>query len=310
MRAQTFVDWEHIVVDDGSDDGTAQMMAERSRNDPRVRYMPRTGEKPGANVCRNLGVRAARADLVLFLDSDDLLDVGCLTRRVEVMARNADLDFATFQTGVFVNTVGDLGRQLDENLLGDDLVRFLYFEAPWIITGPIWRRETLLRLGGFDERLVSWQDIELHVRALCAHAHYLRFPNVDHHVRWQNDPSKTSIEQRRSPRHLKGAVDVLDSIERHVRQGPGVNWTRRQGLASLYFFVAEHWVIIGELREGLRFWREIRKRRLGGLVLYASGVAMLLIKASGAPSARLIHKWRSWMKLRNQPELVPGQPGF
>src|ERR1700723_3850662 len=97
VAAQTLIDWEHIVVDDGSDDGAARMMRARVSADPRVRYIVREGERSGANVCRNIGIRAASAPLVVLLDSDDLLAPTCLERRAEVMTRNADLDFATFQ---------------------------------------------------------------------------------------------------------------------------------------------------------------------------------------------------------------------
>ena len=134
------------------------------------------------------------------------------------MSRNADLDFATFQSGVFVKEIGDTRAEFDPQLIGDDLCRFLYFEAPWIITAPIWRRETLLRLGLFDETLLSWQDIELHVRAICAGCRYMRFAEVDHHIRWQFEPGKVSVEQRRSPRHLDAALDVIEPWRRTCAQ--------------------------------------------------------------------------------------------
>ena len=101
VQRQSFDAWEHIIVDDGSDDGTAEEVARRAAADPRIRYLRRTGEKSGANVCRNIGVRESRAEFIVFLDSDDLLAPSCLGRRVEIMQRNLDLDFATFQTAVF-----------------------------------------------------------------------------------------------------------------------------------------------------------------------------------------------------------------
>ncbi len=307
VAAQTLADWEHLVVDDGSDDGTPELMESRAAADPRVRYLVRQGPCSGANVCRNLGIRAARAPFVVLLDSDDVLAPQCLERRAAVMSRNADLDFATFQSGVFVDEIGDIRAELDPQLSGDDLCRFLYFEAPWIITAPIWRRATLMRLGLFDETLLSWQDIELHVRAICAGSHYVRFAEVDHHVRWQFEPGKVSVEQRRSPKHLEGALDVIERLEAHVRGGPGMNWVRQRALCSLYFFVAERWLERGELAPALTAWRRIRDRRLGPAHLHATGAALLRLRVAGAPCGRAIHKWKGWARLRTVPELVPGQ---
>lgn len=305
VAAQTLNDWEHLVIDDGSDDGTAELMAARTAEDPRVSYIVRQSPLAGANVCRNIGIKAARAPLLVLLDSDDLLTPDSLERRVALMSRNPDLDFATFQGGVFQTTPGDLGRVLDDQLVGDDLCRFLYFEAPWIITSPTWRRETLLKLGLFDEALLSWQDIELHVRAIAAGCRYLRFPEVDHHVRWQFEETKVSIQQRRSPRHLDGAMDVIERLEAHVRAGPGMNWVRQRALCSLYFMVAELWVERGELGPALSTWRRIRSRRLGPAGLHFVGATLLTLRRLGAPTATMTRKWRGWTRQRTLPELVP-----
>jgi hypothetical protein len=305
VAAQTLAAWEHLVIDDGSDDSTAQLMAARTTADPRVSYIVRQSPAAGANVCRNIGIRTARAPLVVLLDSDDLLEPHCLERRVATMSRNVDLDFVTFQSGVFQARIGDLGRVLDDQLVGDDLCRFLYFEAPWIITSPTWRRETLLKLGLFDEALLSWQDIELHVRALTAGCRYVRFPEVDHHVRWQYEPTKVSIEQRRSPRHLEGAIAVIERLEAHVRAGPGMDWVRQRALCGLYFFVAERWVERQELKAALDAWRRIRTRGLGSAPLHAMGSLLLMLKRVGVPSTTAIRKWKGWSRLRTQPEIVP-----
>jgi glycosyltransferase involved in cell wall biosynthesis len=308
VAAQTFPDWEHLVVDDGSDDGTAEEVAKRAAADPRIRYVRRMGDKAGANVCRNLGLAQSLADLIVFLDSDDLLDPDSLARRVGVMTRNEDLEFVTFQTGVFQNTPGDLGRQLDPELIGDDLLRFLFMECPWQTTAPTWRRAALNRIGGFDESLLSWQDVELHVRAITTGFRYVRFPQVDHHMRWQNEPTKTSVEQRRAPRHLEAASMVFEKLEQHVGAGPGMNWVRQRALCSLYFFVAQQWVEIGNLSVALRFWGRIRERALGSRVLYLSGALLLNMLAWAGPARtlcdRIINRWKGWMRLRTNPQLV------
>jgi glycosyltransferase involved in cell wall biosynthesis len=304
VQQQTFRDWEHIIVDDGSTDGTGEFVLGLAKTDSRVRYIPRPGGE-GANVCRNLGLRSSRGELVVFLDSDDLLAPECLEGRVQAMRRNLDVDFVTFQTAVFVKSVGDLKRQLDSELLGDDLLRFLFFECPWTITGPIWRRSSVERLGGFDEALPSWQDVELHIRALTAGCRYLRYPVVDHHVRWQFETTKVSVEQRRSPAHLERAVSTIQKIERLVQDGPGLNWVRQRALCSLYLFVAENTVEAVGLRKAISTWHLIRKRRLGPSMLYLGGALLLCIQGLKVPSAeRLSNKWKGWARLRTNPELV------
>ena len=304
VAAQTLAEWEHIVIDDGSDDGTAALMAARAAADPRVRYIAREGGRAGANACRNIGLRAATAPLAVLLDSDDLLDPGCLERRVAVMERNADLDFATFQVGVFTERPGDIRQQVDHQLLGDDLCRFLFFETPWQTTAPIWRLASLLRLGPLDEDLLSWQDVELHVRAITAGCRYLRFPDVDYHFRWRTEPTRVSIAQRRSPDHLDGALTVIERLEGHVRRGPGMNWVRQRALCSLYFFVAERWLEQGRLGAALGAWRTVRTRRLGPASLHVAGVLLLVLARTGAPTTTLIRKWKGWARLRTLPELV------
>jgi len=91
VAAQNYDAWEHLIVDDGSDDGTAAEVARRATTDLRIRYIRRVGGKCGANVCRNLGISQSRSDLIIFLDSDDLLTPDSLARRVAVMGRNEDL---------------------------------------------------------------------------------------------------------------------------------------------------------------------------------------------------------------------------
>lgn len=313
VQRQTFGRWEHIIVDDGSDDGTAEDVVRRAEADPRLRYVPRSARRAGANVCRNQGLAVAASDLIVFLDSDDVLEPQCLARRVEIMQRNEDVDFIVSGMGSFVEKPDVLNRKQGIDLLGDDFLRFLFFELPWQTTGPTWRRRTLERLNGFDEDLPSWQDVDLHVRALAAGCRYLRFHEIDYHMRWQMDPAKISIMQRRAPDHLKAAEQMLVKFERLVREGPGMTWIRQRALCSLYFFIAECWIDAGEPFEALRCWMLVQNRKLGSRLLYGTGAGILTVQALGEHGKRLGrrvgHKWKGWMRLRSNPELVAGEKG-
>ncbi|MEO8114128.1 MAG: glycosyltransferase family A protein [Phenylobacterium sp.] len=308
VAAQTFEDWEHLVVDDGSDDGTAEEVLRRAAADPRIRYVRRQGAKAGANVCRNLGIRDSRAEYVLFLDSDDLLRPECLEGRVKVMQRNRDLDFAVMEAAIFKHAVGDLNRLYYAYSPGDDLLRFLSHECPWPISGPVWRKDFLERIGGFDEGLLSMQDMEMHVRALSARARYSCFSDVDHDVRGLDDAARTSTRHFKDPAYIEGAEKVREKLRASVTTAGLLTWSRRRALAGLCFGAAQSWVRSGRLAEALRAWDQGCRQQGGPYALWIAGNLMLwlqcLDKSGQGLFSRLVHKWQGWARFRQEPALL------
>lgn len=74
VLAQTYQNWECIVVDDGSSDDTNALMKTYCEQDSRFRYYHRPKErKKGGNICRNIGIDKAQGDFISFLDSDDFI---------------------------------------------------------------------------------------------------------------------------------------------------------------------------------------------------------------------------------------------
>ena len=81
VAAQTFKDYEYIIVDDGSTDETETLIARLKENDPQIIYIKQ--ENKGRSVARNVGIEQAQGEYVCFLDSDDFwkqnhLEVLCL----------------------------------------------------------------------------------------------------------------------------------------------------------------------------------------------------------------------------------------
>ena len=83
LLAQTHARWEAIVVDDGSTDGTAEIVSAFA--DPRVRLIRQPNK--GVSAARNCGIKAAHGDAILFLDADDWLAPDALARLVAVLDR-------------------------------------------------------------------------------------------------------------------------------------------------------------------------------------------------------------------------------
>lgn len=308
VQRQSFDAWEHLVVDDGSDDGTAEEVAGRAATDPRIHYIRRTGEKSGANVCRNIGVRESRAEFTVFLDSDDLLRPQCLERRVEIMQRNSILDFTVFRAGVFLESVGDLTRLYHPLNPGDDLLRFLAHECVWEISGPIWRRSFLTEIGCFDETLLSMQDLEMHVRALSARPKYVCFPDVDHDVRWQEDTTKTSVRHYEDPDYIEAAESVHTKLLDTVTTSGLLTWSRRRAVLGLSFGAAASWVRSRRFGRAVRVWNRGCARQQAPTHLQIAGLLMLCAARLGArPDAfcwRLVNKWKGWSRFRQEPSLL------
>ena len=308
VQGQSFQAWEHLIVDDGSDDGTAEEVSRRAALDARLRYIRRKGENSGANVCRNLGLRETQAALVLFLDSDDLLRPQCLERRVALMQRNADLDFAVFRAGVFNHSVGDLTRLYHPQDPGDDLLRFLALECVWEIGGPIWRRGFLEKIGGFDESLLSMQDLEMHVRALAERGQYLFFSEVDHDIRWQDDATKTSVRHFTDPAYIQATARVRAKLTAAVKRGNILTWARQRAIIGLGFGAAESWVRAGRLAGAWRSWRQDCRQQRAPWYLHLAGYLMLgalrVSPGEGGMGVRLVNKWKGWVRFRPEPAPV------
>src|SRR5882757_6850477 len=70
IQAQSYSNWEVIVVDDGSKDDTAEVMRTLIAQDSRIHFIQQQTNK-GAQAARNAGIHAAKGEWVAFLDSDD-----------------------------------------------------------------------------------------------------------------------------------------------------------------------------------------------------------------------------------------------
>jgi glycosyltransferase involved in cell wall biosynthesis len=163
VLGQTLEQLELIIVDDGSTDGTEDLI--REYVDPRIRTL-RQAENRGGAAARNVGIGAAVGEWVAFLDSDD----EWLPSRLElqmVRLRHPGLDEAAVGYCLLQehrcrsgHTPQPLGS-LPEGEVLDDLLRG---RRPPTASVLMARRSALLDVGGFDERLPSGQDIDLMLR--------------------------------------------------------------------------------------------------------------------------------------------------
>lgn len=181
---QTFTDFELLIVDDGSTDGTMAALADLP--DPRLRLLANP-RNMGAGAARNLGIREARAPWVAFHDSDD----EWLPRKLEKqMKRLSTVDKAT--VACFCGMVlmmganwqaGDLALQRGKRAymlyipassqegLEGDIRPSLLRSSPVSTQMLVARRDTLQQIGGFDESLPALIDWDCTIR-LAERGHF------------------------------------------------------------------------------------------------------------------------------------------
>jgi glycosyltransferase involved in cell wall biosynthesis len=153
VQAQTFSSWECIVVDDGSTDDTAEVMRAIATSDSRIKYYFQKNAGPSA--ARNQGIRLAQGEFVVFTDDDDEFLPSYLERVISVF-------------GKLPESVGFFGTgALNRDQWGDSYYCPVLepFWALAIGNGWAFRRKIILSNNlFFDEKLIGFEDIDLHVR--------------------------------------------------------------------------------------------------------------------------------------------------
>ncbi|GGW60274.1 glycosyl transferase family 2 [Winogradskyella epiphytica] len=99
--AQTYSNWECIIVDDGSTDTTEQLLKDYMANESRFQYYKRPDTHlPGGNGARNYGFKLSKGDYIQWFDSDDLMVPEKLALEAKALAEN-DVDFVVSKTKYF-----------------------------------------------------------------------------------------------------------------------------------------------------------------------------------------------------------------
>jgi glycosyltransferase involved in cell wall biosynthesis len=165
VQAQSCTDWEALIIDDGSTDGTATMVREIQERESRLRLL--SVPNRGVSAARNLGVAETHSPLIAFLDADDLWHPDKLRLHLERHACHAALG-VSFARVAFLSPEGKptgLVASHPRHVLRP--VDFLC-ENPTITTSNwVLRREVFAAVGGFVEEMSHSEDLEWLLRAAC-----------------------------------------------------------------------------------------------------------------------------------------------
>ncbi len=160
VLAQTYTNFEIIVIDDGSSDGTREYLL--SLNNPRIKPIFLMANK-GANAARNTGIKEAGGKYIAFLDDDDEWLPDKLEKQVNILEHNSDVGIvysaayiSLKKENIEYNTIPKAKGRIFDDLLVSNVVGST--------STVILRSELLSVYGAFDERIPSMQDYELWIR--------------------------------------------------------------------------------------------------------------------------------------------------
>jgi glycosyltransferase involved in cell wall biosynthesis len=173
VQAQRFGDFEAIVVDDGSADGTAEWLRSH-RTDIRLVASTRAA---GAAAARNRALDSAQGELVAFLDSDDFWQPSYLAEQVAHLDRNPAAALS-YTDHLESHPDGRTTRPNNRTLLPDasPLVRLLAEAFIHTLSTTVCRREAFDRFGRFDESLAVVHDFDWYLRILAGGGAIVHLP--------------------------------------------------------------------------------------------------------------------------------------
>ena len=168
ITKQIYVDWECIIIDDGSTDNTINIIKKYIENDERYKLYKRPNDfLKGPSECRNYGFKLSKGNFIQFFDSDDIMHPDHLSEKITAIA---DADFVVCKLKEFDKEFSlkllEVDNVLDIKHVENVFEAFVTGEFPMMMVAPMWRKESLSPYMPIRKDLHILEDHELYARAL------------------------------------------------------------------------------------------------------------------------------------------------
>jgi glycosyltransferase involved in cell wall biosynthesis len=176
---QTLTDFEFVVLDDASDDGSLERLHEWSARDPRI-HVYESKQRLGLSASSNAVIAKARASIVARMDADDVAHPHRLQRQWEIINSHADVAVV----GTLCNGIDASGRVVRPRDRWRLLRRSVYIPFPH--GSAMFRREVFDKAGGYDETADGAEDQKLFLK-MAEHGRVMTLPDVLYSYRYHSN---------------------------------------------------------------------------------------------------------------------------
>lgn len=165
--AQTYKDWECIIVDDGSFDDTIGVINKFINKDSRFKFFKRPPKiTKGPSSCRNYAFKVAKGLFIQFFDSDDIMHPKHLELKMQFINNN---DLVVCKLKEFSGIFKSFGLFEDTEVIKvpqNSFESFATGEFPMMMVAPLWKKSVLQKYMPMREDMHVLEDHELYARAL------------------------------------------------------------------------------------------------------------------------------------------------
>ncbi len=245
IRAQSAADWEWVIVDDGSDDGTRDRLRIHATRDRRLRILERPRRGIVASV--NEGLRRCRAHCVARMDGDDIAHPDRLAQQAQALEGDPRLTAVDARVELIGGAENEgmhryvdwVNAHRDHNSIAQDL----FIESPLVNPATMFRRDRVVALGGYRAGDFP-EDYDLWLRLYARGAQFAKLPE---RLLWWRDHRRrvTRTDQRyRSQAFVRVKQEHLPAVDGPPVSGEvavwGVSrasrtwrqWLRRRGVTA------------------------------------------------------------------------------
>lgn len=199
ILAQTYKNWECIIVDDHSTDHSWEILEEYEKLDPRFKVFKRPDHLPkGGNACRNYAFELSKGEYIQWFDSDDLMMSNMLWNRVNLLLKDNNFDFTVSSGYNFCNNIGDSDIVFSHVFYDEKFVEsFIALDPPWLAPSCMYKKSFL------NQNQIKWaediyilQDVLYDLEAcLKTNKVVYSFENPDWAWRWHKDGENTGAKR-------------------------------------------------------------------------------------------------------------------